>query len=56
MSKESRTEVLKRLDQIDKDVNSTIEQSSNSMAAYIGELEDKLEKMTNRSSPDTVNP
>jgi uncharacterized integral membrane protein len=56
MSKESRTEVLKRLDQIDKDVNSTIEQSSNSLAAYIGELEDKLEKMTNRSSLDTVNP
>lgn len=55
MSKESRTEILGRLDQIDTNVKSAIEQSGNSLAAYIGELEDKLEKMAPGSSPGATN-
>jgi len=45
MSKESKMELLKRIDEIDKDVRTSIEQSGNSLSAYIGELEDKLDKI-----------
>ena len=41
---ESRAVVLARLDQLDRDLRSTVEQSGNTLAAYIGELEDRLEK------------
>jgi uncharacterized integral membrane protein len=42
--RESRAEVMVRLDKLESALNSTIEQSGNSLAAYIGELEDKLER------------
>ncbi|MBU4230399.1 MAG: LapA family protein, partial [Proteobacteria bacterium] len=41
---ESRAIVLARLDQLDRDLRSAVEQSGNTLAAYIGELEDRLEK------------
>jgi len=41
---ESRTIVLGRLDQLERDVRLSIEQSGNTLSAYIGELEDRLEK------------
>jgi uncharacterized membrane protein len=41
---ESRAIVLARLDQLDHDLRSAVEQSGNTLAAYIGELEDRLEK------------
>lgn len=41
---ESRAVVLARLDQLDRDLRSAIEQSGNTIAAYIGELEDRLER------------
>lgn len=41
---ESRAAVLARLDQLDRDLRSLIEQSENSLSAYIGELGDQLEK------------
>lgn len=41
---ESRAVVLARLDQLDRDLRSVVEQSGNTLAAYIGELEDRLEK------------
>lgn len=41
---ESRAAVLARLDQLDNDLRSAIEQSENTFSAYIGELEDRLEK------------
>ena len=41
---ESRAAVLARLDQLDHDLRSVIEQSENTLSAYIGELEDRLEK------------
>ncbi|MHB1226798.1 MAG: hypothetical protein ACYC0O_04635 [Desulfurivibrionaceae bacterium] len=36
--------MLARLDQLDRDLRSAVEQSGNTLAAYIGELEDRLEK------------
>lgn len=41
---ESRAAVLERLDQLDGDLRSVVEESVNSLSAYIGELEDRLEK------------
>jgi hypothetical protein len=41
---ESRAIVLARLDQLDRDFRSAVEQSGNTLAAYIGELEDRLER------------
>ncbi len=51
LDKESRTQVLERLERLEGAINSAIEQSGNSIAAYIGELEDRLEKGA-RQSPD----
>jgi uncharacterized membrane protein YccC len=36
--------VLARVDQLDRDLRSAVEQSSNTLSAYIGELEDRIEK------------
>jgi hypothetical protein len=41
---ESRAAVLARLDQLDRDLRTAVEQSGNSLAASIGELEDRLER------------
>jgi uncharacterized integral membrane protein len=48
MDKDSKAELLARLDQVEKALSSTIEQSGNSLVAYIGELEDKVEKAAQR--------
>lgn len=37
-------DVQTRLDQLDQNVRSSIEQAGNTLAAYIGELEDRLER------------
>lgn len=42
---ESKTAILARLDELDRDLRSTIEQSGNTLAAYIGEFEDRLERL-----------
>ncbi len=39
---ESRAGITGRLDQAEQDLRTAIEQSGNSLAAYIGELEDRL--------------
>lgn len=41
---QSRAAVLTRIDQLEHDFRSFMEQSGNTLAAYIGELEDRLEK------------
>ena len=41
---ESRLGVIGRVDLAQQDMRTTIEESGNSVAAYIGELEDRLEK------------
>ncbi|GAB6271059.1 MAG: hypothetical protein PHH96_02325 [Smithellaceae bacterium] len=44
LNKESHSEVLARLLQLEQDLRAFIEQSGNTLAAYIGELDDRLEK------------
>lgn len=50
MDSESRAQVLERLERLESALSSAVEQSGNSLAAYIGELEDRLEKGAGRSS------
>jgi uncharacterized integral membrane protein len=51
VDKESRAEVLTRLEQIQGALVSAINESGNTVAAYIGELEDRLEKGDRRQPP-----
>ena len=41
---ESRAAVQARLDQLDHDLRSAVEESGNTLAAYFGELEDRLQR------------
>ncbi len=41
---ESRSTAVARLDNLDRDLRSAIEQSTNSLSAYIGEVEDRLDR------------
>ena len=41
---ESKTAVLARLDEIERNLRSTVEQSGNTLAAYIGEIDDRVER------------
>ncbi len=43
---ESREALLARLDQLDRDLRAMVEESTNTLSAYIGELEDRVEKGT----------
>ena len=43
-SSDTHAGVLARIDQLERDLREMIEQSGNTLAAYIGELEDRLEK------------
>jgi uncharacterized integral membrane protein len=52
---ESRAAVETRLDRLDRDLRSAVEQSGNSLAASIGELEDRLERgETGKDSPPSA--
>jgi hypothetical protein len=44
LNAESRSAMLARIEQLDHDLRTAVEQSGNTLAAYIGELEDRLEK------------
>lgn len=46
---ESRAALQTRLDQLDQRLHSAVEESGNTLAAYIGELEDRLERGTHGS-------
>ncbi len=41
---ESKTAVLARIDQLDSDLHSAVEESGNTLCAYFDELEDRLER------------
>ena len=41
---EARAAVLARLDQLDRDLRAALEQSATTLSAYIGELEDRLDR------------
>jgi hypothetical protein len=40
----SKTAVLLRLDEVERSLRSTVEQSGNTLAAYMGEIEDRFER------------
>lgn len=48
---ESRAAVLARLDQLDRDLRSALEQSGNTLSAYIAEMEDRLEREVRGLTP-----
>ena len=43
---EARKVLLVRLDQLDRDMSAALEQGTNSISAYIGQLEDRLDRGT----------
>ncbi len=45
-TKEARAEILTRLDGLERDMRLAIEQSGNTLAAYLGEIEDRFERTT----------
>ncbi len=47
----SRAEVLARLDKLESALGSVMEQLENSIASYIAELEDKMERTAGQKSP-----
>jgi hypothetical protein len=49
---ESKATLLERLDQLHRDLRSVFEQSVNTLAAYIGELDDRLERETGEREPN----
>jgi uncharacterized integral membrane protein len=49
-AEETRSALLARIDQLDRDLRAALEQSGNSLAAYIGELEDRIEEASRRQS------
>ena len=52
---ESRVAVDTHLDLLDRDLRSVVEQAGNTLAAYIGELEDRLDRgKTGTDSPPSV--
>ena len=50
---ESGGAILKRLDERERDLRSAVEQSGNTLAAYIGEIDDRLERSSGAKVPDT---
>jgi uncharacterized integral membrane protein len=40
----SRAGIIARLDQLDRELRGAVEQSGNALAAYLGEIEDRLER------------
>jgi uncharacterized integral membrane protein len=54
-SEELKTGVLAKLEELERELRSVVEQSGNTLAAYIGEIEDRLERTSaGRPSKDPV--
>jgi len=47
-SNESKAAILTRLDALERDMRMAIEQSGNTLAAYLGEIEDRFERTADR--------
>jgi uncharacterized integral membrane protein len=54
LHEELRDVLLARVDQLDRNLRSAVEQSSNTLSAYIGELEDRMEKRGQAPPPQTT--
>ena len=48
-TQEFKNTVLARLEELERDLRSTVEQSGNSIAAYLGEIEDRFERAAGRN-------
>jgi hypothetical protein len=51
----ARADFLGRLDQLERDLRSAIEQSGNTLSAYIGEVEDLVQRKLGASQPGKTN-
>lgn len=51
---ESKAAILARMDQLDRDLRAAVEQSETTLSAYIGELEDRLEKGAQGLNPPAL--
>jgi uncharacterized protein YlxW (UPF0749 family) len=51
---ESKTAVEKRVDQLERDLRAAIEEAGNTLAAYIGEFEDRMEHSRAGENSKTV--
>lgn len=51
---ESRAAMQARLDKLDHDLRSTVEESGNTLAAYLGELEDRLARSAGQKTPNPL--
>jgi hypothetical protein len=49
-TEQSKSLLLTRLDQIERDLRAALEQTGNSLAAYIGELEDRFDSSLGKST------
>jgi hypothetical protein len=50
---ESKTAMLAKLDELERDLRATIEQSGNTLAAYLGEIEDRFERSAGGKSQES---
>jgi hypothetical protein len=53
---QSKSLLLTRLDQIERELRSSLEQTGNTLAAYIGELEDRFDRSLGKSTELTQSP
>lgn len=51
---ELRVRMLARLDELDRNFRSALEQSENTLAAYIGEIDDRVERAIGGKAPSTT--
>lgn len=51
---ETKAALLSRIDEVDRDLRTSIEQSGNTLAAYIGEIEDRLDKTVPAQAPNRL--
>jgi hypothetical protein len=52
-TEEAKAGTLSRVDQLEKDLRATMEQSANSLAAYLGEIDDRFERTIAGKVPST---
>ena len=51
-TEETKAGILARVDQLDRDLRLAMEQSGNTLAAYIGEIDDKVDRAIGAKIPD----
>jgi len=52
-TEEAKAGTVSRVDQLEKDLRATMEQSANSLAAYLGEIDDRFERTIAGKVPNT---